>query len=646
MYANLVEALEANLSDDRGITFINGDKDEGFLSYRQLHDRALGILHDLQCKGVVAGTEVLLQVPDNERLVCFAWACLLGGLVPVPITVGNTPEHKLRVLNAWRRLKRPCLVTTRDVLGTFEPFRATQSHAGVLGEMSARTFLAEELHGTVAQGTISRAHLDGPAFIMFSSGSTGDPKGVVLTHRSILSNAKDLATRWDMTSRDVSLHFTSLTHTVGIVFCHFLPIATCTNQFLMSLPLFLRDPLLWLSKVSQHRATNVLVNPFAMRHVLASTRSGAMPRCDLSSVRIVTFGGEHISHDLVAEFSRTLSAHGLRENVMVPVYGITEAMVVACGAPGEPVKTASLDRKLLFVGDRIKEVEDGLTFVDLGSPPDDCQVRICDAQDKELGESTIGCIQVKGSNVTCGYHGDEVATNSAFTEDGWFRTGDLGFVRDSRVTIVGREKDVVTVNVQNYYLFDIERVGEAVEGVRPGTVAACGVLNGKTMNDEVVLFVAHEGTLEEFVPLAVRIRKQVSRRTGLVVRHVIPAAEIPRTVLGKFNRQKLKAMFEEAAVQSTVEKIDRLLGQEERQEGLGLAGDEVSKLQAIWTRLLGVGKVGAEDNFFELGGQSIKVVEMAEEIRREFGLDVELRTLYEAATLNTLAEHIRTSRER
>ena len=180
-----------------------------------------------------------------------------------------------------------------------------------------------------------------------------------------------------------------------------------------------------------------------------------------------------------------------------------------------------------------EEEGQGVTFVDLGYPIFDCEMRICDQENHDLGENKIGYIQIRGDFVTSGYYHNETATQKAISFEGWLSTGDLGFMRNGRLIVTGRAKDVIFASGQNYYAHDIERVAEAVEGIELGKVAAVGVFNEQVQSDQLVLFVLSKQKTTEFLPLIAKLKRVISGQIGIEVAEVIPIRSIPKPPAGR-----------------------------------------------------------------------------------------------------------------
>lgn len=235
----------------------------------------------------------------------------------------------------------------------------------------------------------------------------------------------------------------------------------------------------------------------------------------------------------------------------------TLAMTYALGT----LKTACIDRNSILTGQIVKETtntENGICFVELGYPLENCDLRICDSQDKILDENTMGHLQAKGSSVTSGYYGDIEQTREIFTADGWIKTGDLGFIRNGSLVLTGRAKDIIFVNGKNFYPHDIENLALGEAKLEPGNVIACSALNRKSQKEDILLFVVYNDDLESFAPLATLLKDQLSRKIGSPIKYVIPIKQIPKNNSGKVQRFKLIEQYQEGKFNQTIKNLEKL----------------------------------------------------------------------------------------
>ena len=641
-------ALRSN-EELKGITFILGDNDERYVSYKELYYSALRLLGDFQKAGFKPGDEVIFQIDDNQSFVYSFWACILGGMIPVPVTTGTNDEHKLKLFKIWKVLNNPRVLATKEFLGKLEDFAQKR---GLLEEIKAireRARYTDNPTGAGDDGIVHEANPRDIAFIQFSSGSTGDPKGVIITHSNVLINLNSVI-RWaHIDSRDSGLNWMPLTHDMGLIGTHIKDVIACINQYNIQTTLFIRHPSLWLQKASEHGVTLLYSPNFGYKHFLKFYNPGETKNWDLSKVRLIYNGAEPISIDLCDEFLEKLSAYGLKREAMHPVYGLAEGTIaVTFPRPGEEFRFHVLNRSSLKIGEPVeytdREDKNSVAFMDVGYPIHDCRVRICDGENRELAENKTGYVQISGGNVTSGYYNNRSATESAITADGWLNTGDLGFMREGRLVITGRAKDVIFVAGQNYYSHDIERVAEGVEGIELGKIAAAGVFNDQLKCDELLLFVLSKQRPESFVPTANHLKRLISRELGIEVSEVIPVKNIPKTTSGKVQRYKLRESYLKGEFDLIKQELHALMKEEAGKRSVELPRSATEKeLAGMWAEVLNVAPIGIHDDFFEFGGDSLKITQLVSRIRDRFGVCLEQAALFENPDIESLAKVIENS---
>ena len=641
MFKSLIDMINTNKSDDVGITFILNENSEKFISYNNLFEKAACSLHVLQSKGIKPGDKVILQIEDLEKYIYSLWACILGGIIPVPLSVGITDEQITRLFRVYNLFEQPYVLTTDDVFKTVKRFEENAA-SEIIGKFDhGKVMLYDEIDQGIEKGIIYDADSDDIALIMFSSGSTGAPKGVKTTHRNILVTNEDLIEKFNVDLNDVSLHWMPLTHMVGIVFCHLFPIMTSTPQYLMDKMVYIRSPKIWLNKICEHRATILLTANFGMKYLMSKVDKNENNCWDLSHIKVITAGGEPLSSSLFDSFLSFFKDYGIEKRMISPVYGVTEAMVAACVSQEKVINSYCLDRESLSIGSDIKEnLQKGITFVGLGTPPKRCKVRICDNEDNILAEGKVGHIQVSGPNVTPGYY---LPVNDVFSSDGWYKTGDVGFIQNEEIVITGRAKEMIIVNMVNYYLFDIESVIEKVDNSLVGNIAACGIINKDTLEDDVILFIQNEGNEQErFSELVSGIKYSVKSKMGLDIKYVIPLKELPRTGVGKIGRIVLKNRYLNGEFNEIIAKTNLILPGKKNESDKQYNGIDVSeKLIEIIKTVLEIENVILSDNIFELDAQSLMAMQIAVKIEDYFGILFNLRGLFENPSVEDISNKIK-----
>ncbi|MBD0259179.1 MAG: AMP-binding protein, partial [Cytophagales bacterium] len=348
----LVDALRRHKDQTgSGITFIEGSDKRRFLSYQSLYDQALTALGSLQRLNVGSGAQVMLQVEDNESFLTLFWACILGNLIPVPLSPGNQADHKLKPFTIWPKLTNPYLVADPAGTDRLEKFSAENGLDDAYRAMRGRRFTSDQVLGGGPRGTISETSPGATAYIQYSSGSTGKPKGVVLTHANLLCNIGDIVDCTGISGRDSMLSWMPLTHDMGLIGIHLTGLVAGVHQYLMPTALFIRRPLLWLELASEYRTTLLYSPNFGYEYFLEALKGKPQAAWELTAVRLVFNGAEPINHALCEGFTRALLPFGLGPHTLLPVYGLAEAAVaVTITEAGAPVTAYTVKRNQLGVG--------------------------------------------------------------------------------------------------------------------------------------------------------------------------------------------------------------------------------------------------------------------------------------------------------
>jgi acyl-CoA synthetase (AMP-forming)/AMP-acid ligase II/acyl carrier protein len=640
----LTEVIENNRSLDRKLTYLEGENDTREVTFGELYERALGILYHLQRLGARRGDKLLISVSSNEPFVDVFWAAILGGIVPVPVALGISDEHRHKLLRIARRLGSPFMYTERRPLERIGAFAEQTGESALFKALRERAFLVDDLDDISRAGSVERASPGDTAFIQFSSGSTSDPKGVVLTHANILANIRGSTEVGHFGENDVSLSWMPLTHDMGLIGFHIVMFANRVHAHLMPTDLFIRRPLLWLTFASRVRATILCAPNFGYKHYLRVLGERAVDNLDLSAVRLIFNGAEPISVELCEQFLTRMAPARLARNAMYPVYGLAEAtLAVSFPKPGAPLRTLTLNRHRMSAGSPVELVDDGsrdaVRLVSEGQTIPYCRVRITDDDDRELGADRVGNLQISGENVTGGYYEDPAANALAFTADGWLRTGDLALIHGGELYVSGRAKEIIFVNGQNYYPHDLEGIAQQVPGLELGKVVAAGVRRPGADSEQLVVFVLHRGSVTEFLPLAAQVSRVINEQAGLEVAEVVPVKRIPKTTSGKIQRHLLEESYADGEFDTELAELAALRTAQRGPEAGSRTAIE-DKLKTICDAALEGKRVDIHDNLFEIGASSLKLIEIHEQIDREYPGRVDLTELFDFPTIAELAQHL------
>ena len=636
----LLDLFRYNRDLNREVTYLEGEHEEVRVSFAQLEQRALGILRRLQQQGAQPGDKLIIFVNDNASFIQGFWGAAFGGIAPVPVAPGISDEHRHKLLRIARKLGDPFLYTDSKTFERIRAFAEQVNETDALARLTARTLLIDELGSLSTPGVAHAPAPDDLLFIQFSSGSTSEPKGVTLTHRNVLTNARGAVLAAGFNPDDVGLSWMPLTHDMGLVGMHFMMMAGGVRQHFMPTELFIRRPRLWMEFAARIRASITTSPNFGLSHYLKALGDRAVEHFDLSNLRLIFNGAEPISRALCDEFVARLATAKLRRTAMFPVYGLAEAsLAVSFPKLDSQYWSITLDRHRLNVGERAQATDptsqDAIEFVSVGNVIPFCEVRLVDEQDRPVAEGSVGHLHIKGDNVTRGYYEDADTNARAITADGWLRTGDLGLYQQGELFITGRAKDIIFINGQNYYPHDLEAIAQQAPGLELNKVVVAGVRTAQSATDELTVFALHRGSMQEFLSVAAAVAHLINEHAGLEVTRVVPVKRIPKTTSGKLQRHVLAQAYLDGEFDAELRELSALQTPHavETAQPASIAG----RLQAICDAVLQDRRVGLHDNLFDIGVSSLKLVAIHEQVDQTFPGLVDLTDIFDHPTIAQLA---------
>jgi acyl-CoA synthetase (AMP-forming)/AMP-acid ligase II/acyl carrier protein len=643
-YTTFVEVLEANRDVDRSVTYVEGENNERHVPFPEVYARAMGILYHLQAAGARRGDKMIIFLSNNEQFLDGFWAALCGSIVPVPLAVGISDEHRHKLLRVARKLGNPLLYTDAKSLERLGALAQQVGETALFEQLKTRAFLVDSITDISKVGKMIRPDPTDLAFIQFSSGSTSEPKGVMLTHANLIANTQGATAIGKFNTHDISLSWMPLTHDMGLIGLYLMQFANRVHINLMPTELFVRRPLLWLQTAAKKRVTLTCSPNFGYRHFLKVLGDRRLENTDLSSIRSIYNGAEPISASLCNEFMNALAYTGLKRSAMYPVYGLAEAsLAVAFPPQNTDFHWIRLNRHRLSVGSKIElnpiEAHDAFEVVSVGHIVPNTELLVADDARAGLPDETVGHILIRGASVTRGYFGDPEGTAAAIDANGWLDTGDLGVIHETALYIVGRAKEIIFVNGQNYYPYDLENIAQRAPGLDLNKVVAAGVAKPGSQGEELVMFVLHRGDMAEFLPTANAVSRLINEHTGLEVAQVIPTKRIPKTTSGKVQRHLLEQAYIEGECDSELAELKTLResrGSSEREAGAGLE----ARLQALCEAALPGKRIDVNDNLFEIGASSLKLIEIHESVDKDFPGLIDLTELFDYPTIAQLAQHL------
>lgn len=653
MPSTLIQVLEnASVHTDLGLHYINADHTITFQSYANLKQEATQILAGLSFFGRRPGQGVILALSSNQEIITAFWACLLGGMIPTilptPTSLYGANKSLEKLQNVWDLFDEPLVLLPESllehqmdkILVTPIPYEKLQTVSSLKREGKKPLF-----HVPQPQD---------PAFIQFSSGTTGNPKGVILTHENICSHLESLKTFLKSSLEEQqdgsSLSWLPLYHDMGLVGFHLEPIYIQRQQYHISPLDFIRNPALWLDHLEKHHIHSTAAPNFSQKILLDFLAKHPERRWDLSSVKTVYNGAEPISVQLMFDFSKKMQAHQLAPEAMLPVYGLAEATLAVTLSPlGELPQVVWLDRTELQQHQQAIMVSQGnlqaMRFVKVGFPLPGMELRIVDAQDAVVVDGMVGHLQVRGTSITPGYYHHKKLTEAAFCGD-WLRTGDLGFLHLGQLCVTGRAKDVIFVNGQNYYSEDLEEMAKEVLGDPLVKLAVCGSFEESLQRDRVLLFIVGEDPTD-LVRQFIEVKRFLSQKLRFQIDTLVPlqARHFPRTSSGKLQRYQLRSLFEKGELTGVIERIAVLVKKEESetQEGKVLPQSSTQKLvHQVFCEEFGIESqlVGVHDSFSDLGVSSVKAFQVFQRLELRYGIRLEPSILNQCHNIVELSEYI------
>jgi len=549
----LVEALAWHVErqPERLTVFLYEDQAETPLTYRAIWEGAARYALRLTEAGLGPGQTVAIMLPTSkDYLLCF-YGTLLAGGIPVPLyppaRLTTIEDHMTRHVGILKSCGAVVMVTVPEAKPLAWLLRAqVESLRGVLVPADfaeeAKDFAPVRSNG----GQI--------AFLQYTSGSTGQPKGVVLTHANLLANVRAMGQAARAGPEDVFVSWLPLYHDMGLIGGCFATMYLGFPVVLMSPLAFLSRPSSWMRAIHRHGGTISGGPNFSYELCLKRIQDSDLEGVDLSSWRFAFNGAEPVSPETLVAFEEKFSRFGFRKNVLSPVYGLAEASVgLAFTPPGDPWTYDLLDRERLARDGEAVSAREGdpapVKIVACGRVLPDHDLRVVDAAGLELPDRAEGQLQFKGPSATSGYYRDPEATRGLF-DGAWVNTGDRAYLSEGALYVTGREKDVIIRGGRNISPYELEEAVGDLEGVRRGCVAVFGSMDRASGTERVVVLAetrSEDDTLHQ--SLRRKINDLALSLLGGPVDDIVlaPPHTVPKTSSGKIRRVAARDYYERGA---------------------------------------------------------------------------------------------------
>lgn len=502
-------------------------------------EEARAVAAALHARGVRSGDGVLLLIPEVRPSVSTLFGVWALGAVPsilgVPYRLADLDAYLEQLRGTAKKLNAKALVLSGMLAGM----------AGEGSQEGPSLIIADTL---VEEGRASAFQPEpetapGPCLVQLTSGSTSDPRGVVLSHEKVMLHMASMSQALPSPEHAAAVSWLPLHHDMGLLGGLLFPFFNGFPAHMLSPLDFRQRPFCWLEAMSQFKGTICAAPPSAYAICLGLANRAKESGLDLSAWEVAMIGAEPISPELLRRFSDRFAPCGFRAEAFFPVYGLAEATV----AVTFPRKLAStvvdcVDRAVLEREGRAVPSPMGpgaLELTGVGRPIPHTEVRLVDEQDQPVPERTLGEILVRSATVMDGYYREPELTAAAIQE-GWLRTGDLGYQADGELFITGRKKELIIKGGHNLIPSILEELTAEVEGVRAGCVAAVGLRSEQRQTELVYVLAETKLEAEAQAALGERIRERL-RAAGIAIDHVLLVAPgtLPKTTSGKLKRKAL-----------------------------------------------------------------------------------------------------------
>ncbi len=549
--SSLSPLLEAAAERRGFITFLGsaggGDADSAGdrVEYARLLDDARAMAAGLQARGVAPGSHVAILGPTTRALVTAIEATWIAGaaavVLPLPMRLGSVEEFvaqtRARIVSS-----DSTLVVADPALAAFLDPQPGDPPVALLDELVAGP-------GRPTSGAFVRP-ADDPealAILQYTSGSTSDPKGVMLPHRCVAANLAAVATAIELDpDHDVAVSWLPLYHDLGLIGVLALCLTSGTDIALAAPQDFLASPARWMEWMSAFGGTCTAGPNFA--YVLAARAMRRAEGLDLSRFRLGLNGAEPVDPAGMNAFADTAARHGFNASAIYPAFGMAEATVaVAFQEPGAGLRIDTVDRRVLETDRYAAACDPGdsgaQSLVFLGKAVTGLELRICDPVSGEVMEDReVGELEIRGTSVTPGYYRHPEATADVFHGE-WLRSGDLCYLVDGDLVVCGRIKDVIILGGRNVHPQDVERAVAGVDGVRAGNVIAFGTEGRK--GRETLVVVAESKTNDRSIEIRAAVAERVRDTVGLTPEEIVLVrpGTLPKTSSGKLQRSLCRSRY-------------------------------------------------------------------------------------------------------
>lgn len=551
-FDTLGQALDYAATGKKGLNFHDprGQLARAY-PFSELRADALDAAYRLIAHGVQPGDRIALVAETGPEFAALFFGTVYAGAWPVPLPLPTSFGGKDSYIDQLAVQLR-----SSDARILFYPAELA-AMAGAAAEAQGAEGIDWEsfaAHPAIAVD-LPKADPDDIAYLQYSSGSTRFPHGVAVTHRSLLNNLAAHSHGMEVQDSDRCVSWLPWYHDMGLVGCLLSPVANQVSTDYLKTEDFARRPLAWLDLISRNEGTTLSYSPTFGYDICArrmSSQTKASDRFDLSRWRVAGNGADMIRPDVMQSFVDAFADAGFKATSFLPSYGLAEAtLAVSIMPPGEGIVVELVEEHLLAGGGEADKSKPQRfrAIVNCGKAVRDMEIEVRDEDGNPLPDRAIGKVWCRGPSVMVGYYRDQEATDACLV-DGWLDTGDMGYLSDGYIYIVGRAKDMIIINGKNHWPQDIEWAVEQLPGFKAGDIAAFAITTPGGEETPAVLVQCRTSDNEERARLRNDIREKVRAITGMnCVVELVPPRTLPRTSSGKLSRAKARNLYLSGEIQ-------------------------------------------------------------------------------------------------
>lgn len=602
-------------TSDNGICFHTQADEEIFLSYKELYLKASICAAQLLKAGIK--DVAVLCIDDIELFTIIMWGCIIAGIPLAPIQPLNAREIEKadysRLINICAEHKECTIITESKSLAYYlklvdlmksENIRCVSAEAFMNGDPMAENVQQNEYDTIVIQ---------------YSSGSTGNPKGVKLTHRNIMYAVGALVSKIELTKDTTCAIWTPLFHNMGL----FIPITalqTGNNIDIFHPSLFIQNPKKYFDILAKKKIQVAVSNNFGLEWAIKNVNTDSFDDNSFKALTFFVIGSEVVSENTLRRFYEKFKKFGLDEMALKPCYGLTEAVIA--------VSITGLNEHYSVFRDEKRKMD----IVGNGKPLPGIEVRIVDEEGNPINFNESGEIQIKSTTVASSYIG---SSSGCCDRDGWFSTGDVGFLKDGNLYINGRKKNMIIIRGHNYMLQDIENEISSLGLISTDSFSLCHEYDAEK-KEEILIFFTSSPKTDDFLNKIHRISDHMIAKYGFAARFIVFLDSICRTGSGKIDRIKMMKKYNDHSYIDCIAIDEAKRVNKEKQNSKRLE----SIITDIWSELSGIDKSEINENtsFYEYIGDSVKQYQMIQMINSEFGLHLQPAFFREFNTIKRISE--------